>query len=212
MPARRWWLLPFAVPALAALAGTAAAAGDLDLNLLALQWARGQFGSPVVCDVDGSPLRALRRVLVAPVPATESGPVPAARIQFPDPEAPGATRCFSELGAEEPLVEGAVTISLPGRSRPDTARYDFDAAMRRDGGFRYEIRSGSLRVKGWGPDAGAARAIEFTGGHAWIRNVRSGSDPERLLRSFSSPRKLTLDLEAPGGETLHFPMFQIGVR
>ncbi len=212
MPLPRPWLVLCIGLMLAPSPAATAASGDLDLNLLALHWARGQYGSPVVCEVEGSPVRAVRRVLVAPSPASEGSHLVAARIQFPDPEAPGATRCFSELGAEEPRVEGALTILLPGRSRPDTARYDFDAAVRRDGGFRFEIRSGVLRVKGWGPGDAEPRSVDFAGGHAWLRIVRGGSDPERLLRSFSSPRKLTLDLDAPGGESLHFPLFQIGTR
>lgn len=189
-----------------------AAGGGPDLNLLALDWARGQYGSPVVCEVDGAPVRAVRRVLIAPVPAKEAERGAADRIQFPDPEARGATRCFSELGGEEPLVDGALTIALPGRSRPDTARYDFHAALRRDEGFRFDIRSGRLTVKGWGPGSAEPKSVDFTGGRASLRTIPVGSDAERLLRGFESPRRLTLDLEAPDGTALHFPLFQAAER
>jgi len=179
-----------------------------DLNILALDWARGNYGSPFVCQVSGAPVRAVRHVQIVPAPSDRGA---MARIQFPDPEAPGATRCFSELGSDEPLVDGNVLISLPGRSRPDTARHDLADALRRESGFRYDIRSGKLSVKGWGAGSDEPRSIDFEGGHVSLHEVRPGTDPERLLRSFDSPRKLTLEIESPDGETvLHFPLFQVG--
>ena len=207
----RWFSLAVfgAVLGVASSAGAQAAGAGPDLNVLSLEWARGLYGSPLVCDVNGSPLRAVRRVLIAPNP-TDRGMLD--RIQFPDPAAAGATRCFSELGAEEPLVDGALLISLPGRSRPDTARYDFTTALRRDDGFRFDIRSGKLGVKGWGPGSEAPRTVDFEGGHAWLRLIKPGTDAERLLRSFESPRKLTLELEAPDGTSLRFPLYQAGGR
>ncbi|MCC6640813.1 MAG: hypothetical protein IT386_06595 [Deltaproteobacteria bacterium] len=193
-----------------ARAQTAGAAPDL--NLLALDWARGHYGSPLVCDVGGSPVRAIRSVLISPAPSRDADRGPANRIQFPDPEARGATRCFSELGADEPLVDGALTVFLPGRSRPDTARYEFQAELRREEGFRFEIRAGKLSIKGWAPGESDPRVVDFTGGHARLRAVQHGSDSERLLRGFASKRKLTLDLEAPDGTTLHFPLFEATER
>jgi hypothetical protein len=192
-------------PALAQAAG----AGP-DLNALSLDWARGNYGAPLVCEVEGSPVRAVRRVLIAPVPGSDRGPMD--KIQFPDPEAKGATRCFSELGVDEPLVDGSLTISLPGRSRPDTARYDFGSALRRENGFRFDVRSGKLSVKGWGPGNDETKLVEFTGGHASLHGVAPGSDAERLLRSFTSPRKLILEIEAPDGTKLSFALFQIADR
>lgn len=134
------------------------------------------------------------------------------RIQFPDPEAKGASRCFSELGTEEPLVDGTLSVSLPGRSRPDTARYEFGAALRRENGFRFDVRSGTLSVKGWGPGSEEPKLVDFTGGHASLHMVSPGSDAERVLRGFSSPRKLILELEAPDGTKLTFALFQIAER
>lgn len=202
-------LLLVAVVAAPGPAQAQGAAAGPDLNLLALDWVRGQYGSPVVCQVENSPVRALRRVLIAPAPSERGA---ADRIQFPDPEAPGATRCFSELGDDEPRVEGSVLISLPGRSRPDTARYDFTNALRRDEGFRFEIRAGKLTLTGWGPGSDTPRAVEFAGGHAWIRTIQPGTDAERVLRAFDSPRKLSLELAAPDGTVLRFPLFQAAPR
>lgn len=209
-PCRRW-LGPSLLAAALVLATDARAqsgSAGPDLNVLALDWARGQYGSPLVCDVGDSPVRAVRSVLITAAPARDADRGAANRIQFPDPEARGATRCFSELGADEPLVDGTLTVFLPGRPRADTARYDFQAALRRDEGFRFEIRTGKLTITGWAPGDTQPRSVDFTGGHAWLRSVRTGSDAERLLRGFESRRKLTLDLEAPDGTTLHFPLFQ----
>ncbi len=213
-PGLRELLLVCVAAALAAGPEARAQAGAAgpDLNLLALDWARGQYGSPLVCDVGGAPVRAVRSVLIAPAPAKDVERGPANRIQFPDPEARGATRCFSELGADEPLVDGTLTVFLPGRSRPDTARYDFQAALRRDDGFRFEIRAGKLAIRGWAPGETEPHVVDFAGGHAWLRAARSGSDAERLLRGFESKRKVVLDLEAPDGATLHFPLFQAPER
>jgi hypothetical protein len=199
-------VLATVVPAASRAQAPGASAGP-DLNILALDWARGQYGSPFVCQVDGAPVRAVRHVSIVPAPSDRGA---MARILFPDPEAVGATRCFSELGTDEPLVDGNILISLPGRSRTDTARHDFVDALRREDGFRYDIRSGTLSVKGWGPGNEEPRSIDFEGGHVSIHEAKPGTDAERLLRSFDSPRRLTLEIESPDGQTvLHFPLFQV---
>jgi hypothetical protein len=180
-----------------------------DLNTLALEWALGQYGSPFVCQLNGAPVRAVRRVAITPAPS-DRGPM--GRIQFPDPEAAGATRCFSELGGDEPLVDGSVTFSLPGSSRADFARHDFADTLRRDDGFRFDIRAGTLSVKGWGPGNDAPKEVSFAGGHATLHALKPGTDGERLLRGFESPRKLSLELEAPDGTILRFPLFQVPDR
>lgn len=184
----------------------AAPAVAQDLNLLALNWARGQYASPLLCEVDGEPVRALRRVLIAPGPEGER--VPVDRISFPDPDAEGATRCFSELGREEPLVAGWVHVTLPGRSRPDIARMDFQKALEREGGFTFDVLSSRLRLRGWKPGETEWREVDFRGGHASLSLVRPGTDGDKLLRDFRSPRKLRLELEAEDGTKLVFPLFQ----
>jgi len=213
-------LLALPAPRLRRAVATAAALATLlsplsgaaqDLNRMALDWARGQFASPVVCEVADEPVRALRRVLIAPGPSSERSA--SNRISFPDPEAEGATRCFSDLGEEEPLVKGFVVVTLPGASRPDLARVDFQNALRRDGGFRFDVLRGRLEVQGWsGPEAGQARPVDFGGGTATLRRVQPGSDLDRRLREYRSPRKLALTLEAPDGTRLAFPLFQHGLR
>ena len=183
---------------------------SIDLNFLAIEWSRGTYGSPLLCEVEGNTVRAIRRLLIAPEAGSDRGPVN--RIQFPDPEARGATRCFSELGGDEPLVSGTLLISLPGRSRPDTASYDLESTLKREGGFDFDVREGTLAVRGWGPGSETPATVDFAGGVAKLHQVKPGSDAERLLRDFSSKRKLSLVLEAKDGTVLRFDLFQIGGR
>lgn len=175
------------------------------LSDLVHAWASGRFSSPVVCQVEGEPRRALRRIVIQPLGADATQP--GVRLLFPDPEAPGATRCFSELGPDEPRVEGSLVLAHEGRARPDTAQYDFQSALRRDGGFDLVIRSGRLQVRGW--DGAAARDVEFAKGAAHVRSVKPGSDEGRILASYPAARALVLELEAPDGTRLVFPMVQL---
>jgi hypothetical protein len=176
---------------------------------MALAWARGRYVAPMVCQVDGAPVRAMRHVQIAPTPpqATERG----MRVLFPDPEARGATRCFSELGGDEPVIEGSLVLGRSGRSRPDTAERDFQTALSREGGFDYEVRSGRLRLTGWEPGA-TPREVEFAKGTARVRRVLAGADAARVLAGLAGERALTLELESPDGVKLFFPLMQLPER
>src|SRR3990172_3742498 len=80
---------------LAALGLTAAAAAQTavpDLNHLALEWARGDFRSPLVCEIDGTPRLGLRRVTIAPGPATLERPAAPLRSFAPPGPPPPARR------------------------------------------------------------------------------------------------------------------------
>lgn len=182
----------------------------VDLNLLALDWARGQFRAPMVCQVDGAPRQVLRPVLIAP--GTLGVAPPQNRIQFPDSEAPGVTRCTSETGTPERRVGGTLHITIRGRSRPDTVQRDFDATMRRDRGFEYEIVSGRLRIGTFGEPDAPLREVDFTGGKASFRLVESGSDAERILADFPGRQGYTLEVSAPEGERLVFHIVRIAGR
>jgi hypothetical protein len=179
------------------------------VNLMALVWARGRYVAPMVCQVDGEPVRALRHVQILPTPptATEKG----MRVTFPDPEARGATRCFSELGAEEPKVAGALVLGRSGRTRPDTAEHDFNSILEREEGFDYDVRSGSLQITGWAPGA-TTREVEFAKGVARMRRVRNGSDVARLLSGLTGDRAVSLELESADGTKLFFPLIQLPER
>jgi hypothetical protein len=185
---------------------TAPHAIEPTLGHLALSWLLGDWTEPIVCEISGSPTRALRRVMVSPVP-TPTGDAPTARVQFPDPDAPGATRCFSDLGGDVPRIEGSLVLGYEGRARPDTAQRDFQTEMRHHGGFDFRIRSGRLRLTGWATDA-PAREIDFEGGTAEAREVRAGTDAARLVDELGAPRGVELTLLAPAGERLLLHLVQ----
>lgn len=184
--------------------------GTPDLNDLALEWTRGQFAAPLLCEVKGVPTRGLRRLLIAPDPrATRPR---ANRLRVFDLELEDASRCFDELGAEEFNLVGALSLTLPGRSRPDSARRDFAAALRRENGFDFRIREGRLRVAPVGGAETQPRVVDFADGLARVRNVERGSDAARRLREFEGGRRLSLMLEAKDGTTLRFDMVQYATR
>ena len=190
------------------LCDTAAWPQGVDLNLLALDWARGRYLSPVICETGGELTRGGRRLLIAPGPRHSVPPV--ARILFSDLDVPGASRCFDDLGKPQPNVTGQVQIRLLGHSRSDTARRDFKATLRRKNGFEFRIVSRKLRVQTVGqPDS---REVDFRGGDARLHLIPPGSDDARLLGDLRGLRKLTLELEAPDGTRLRFPLLMTDLR
>ncbi|HKJ25333.1 MAG TPA: hypothetical protein VKB65_10960 [Myxococcota bacterium] len=191
--------------ALAAWAeGAASAQGMPDLNLRALDWLRGRWASPVVCERNGEPVETARRLVIAPAPKRVR---PASdRITFHGVEIDTATRCSDVLGAAAPDVRGTLVVTLPGMSRPDLAQSEFQRALRQTGGFDFAVVEGRLRMTGWG-EGSEPRIVDYAGGVVRVREVRRGSDAARILADMPSPRKLTLELEADdGAERLAFPM------
>jgi hypothetical protein len=180
------------------------------LNELALEWIRGEYRAPLICEIDGVPHRALRRVLVSPGPRRAQTPMN--RLALFDLEAPEGTRCHDETGVEQPNAIGSLALALELRSRPDTAQRDFEAALRRKGGFEFKIRTGMLRLGAPGETASALREVDFSGGKAAIRKVERGSDTFRRLADFGQRRKLSLVLEAPDGTRLSLDLVQFGLR
>jgi len=175
-----------------------------DLNLRALQWLRGRWASPLVCDRGGEILETAHRLVIAP--AAKHVRPPSARITFHGVEVEGATRCSDIVGGETPDLDGTIVVTLPGRSRPDLAQAEFQRTLRQVGGFDFAVASGRLRLTGWGEHA-EPRIVDFAGGTARAREVRRGSDAARVLADLASPRKLTFELEnADGDERLAFPM------
>lgn len=194
-------LLAFAAPAAAQPLGEA---GAPTLTDLALRWAQGDYRAPIVCEIEGTAHRALRRVRIADGPRHVT--IATDRIVFYDLEAPDETRCMDPTGGEEPNVIGQLLVTLEARARPDTAEHDFQAALRRDGGFAYGIKAGSLRI---GTPGAALREVDFKGGSARLRVVARGSDAQRRLADFGARRKLTLEVEAPDGTALAFDLVQL---
>lgn len=180
------------------------------LSDLALQWARGEYRAPLICEIDGVPRRALRRILVNPGPRHSRTSMN--RLAFFDLEAPEGTRCHDQTGADEPNLIGSLALALEAHSRPDTAHRDFDTTLRRKGGFDFRIRAGRLRIGAPGEQTSALSEVDFSGGTASIHEVKRGSDAFRRLAEFGQLRKLRLVLEARDGTRLSFDLVQFGLR
>jgi len=179
-----------------------------DLRHLALLWAKGEFRAPLVCEIQGAPRQAVRRIHVV-LQRVGRNETPFNRIRFDDLEAPPGTRCQDDLGKPEPNVIGSLSITLPSFSHPDTGDRDFKDALRREGGFKFQVRSGWLKVGPPGAPVASLRTVDFRGGTAHFETVKRGSDAWRRLLDFGERRKLALTLEAPGGERLAFDLVQL---
>jgi hypothetical protein len=184
--------LALAAAAAALLAAPCAAQELRDLNSLALQWTRGEWASPLICEVGGDARRGLRRVVVAEASRDER--VPSNRIAFVSLKLPAGARCYNDTGESQPDVVGSLVYHLDGISRPDLGTREFQEALQHAGGFRFAIGSGTLQV--------AERKVDFAGGAARFDLVRPGSDAWRRLQDLPSPHKLALTLEAPDGTRL----------
>lgn len=177
---------------------------------LALEWIRGEYRAPLICEIEGVPYQALRRVLVSPGP--RHARLPMNRLALFDLEAPAGTRCHNETGAEQPNAIGSIALTLETRSRPDTARRDFETALRRDGGFEFQIPTGRLRLGEPGKPIGELSEVDFSGGTARIHKVERGTDAFRRLAEYGDRRKLTLEIEAKDGTRLRLDLVQFGLR
>ena len=173
-----------------------------DLNMLSLAWARGRYLTPVICEIDGELVRGGRRLTIMPGPRHSRPPVDT--VLFTDLEVPTATRCFDDIGAPQPNVRGRLQFRLPGHSRPDSAKRDFDAALRRSQGFEFYVTAGTLRIQTVGEED--SRDVDFRGGTASLKIVQPTSDDARVLGDLSGLRKLVLEVEAEDGTQLRFPL------
>jgi hypothetical protein len=202
---------------LAAIAGAAltllpgsASAQHPDLNLRALDWVRGRWASPVVCEQEGAAHSRLRRLVIAPGPK-HVRPT-SNKVTFHGVDTGDASRCTDTLGVPAPDVRGSLLVTLPGMSRPDLASAEFQRALRQVGGFDFDVVSGRLRVADWAEGA-EPRVVDFAGGVARVRMVQRGSDAARILAPFDAPQKLTFDLaNADGSEKLSFHMILYDFR
>jgi hypothetical protein len=184
--------------------------GEPTLNELAIDWARGRYASPVICQFGEDPVRGLRRVMISPGPAHSRPPV--GRIVFVDLEIEEASRCFTELSGDSPNLIGSLEFRLPGSRRADTARRDFRDQIRRKKGFEFEIASGGLRVQAVSQPPSKARGVDFRGGRVSLKELDPASDRGRLLAGFDSPRKLLLEISARDGTKLSFPLYMTDLR
>jgi hypothetical protein len=183
---------------------------DPGLQELALEWIRGEYRAPLICEIEGVPYQALRRVLVIPGP--RHARLPMNRLTLFDLEAPAGTHCHDETGVEQPNAVGSLALTLEARARPDTARRDFESAIRRKGGFEFQIPTGRLRLGEPGKPTSALKEVDFSGGTAQILKVERGTDAFRRLAEYGDRRKLSLVIEAKDGTRLSLDLVQFGLR
>lgn len=204
--------LPAAVlsAVLAVAAAPVAAQTGPSLQELAIDWALGRFGSPLICQIEGTPVRGMRRLQVVNGPRQLRSPL--ARIIFVSMEVEAATRCFTETEKSAPNISGTLEIRFPGAARRDTAHREFKTLLRREGGVEFDISGGVLRLQEVGVATNAARDVDFRGGKARFGLVRPGTDVERLLSAIKSPRKLDLVITARDGTLVKLPLFLVETR
>ncbi|MGH0037016.1 MAG: hypothetical protein ACQGVK_18480 [Myxococcota bacterium] len=194
----------------ALLASGAARAQGPDLNELVIDWARGRYGSPLHCEVEGQPVRGLRRILITPGPSHVRPPV--AVIVFVKLEVEDGSRCFTELESQVPNLAGRIQIRIPGTSHPETATRDFNVTIRRKGGFDFEVPAGHLVVSPIGAGAEPARRVDFRGGRARMSEVKPGTDAARMLAGLPPGRHVLLELTTRDGERFELPLVRTDDR
>lgn len=196
--------LAIASLALGLLLASGPRAAEPTLTELTLTWASGLYKGPVVCRLEEGPRRVARTVRISP--PKRSGHRPMFVLEVESLDVDGA-RCSNELGVEEPDVLGRLRIAATGHHRPDIARKDFEHQLRKEGGFRFEVPAGRLRLQS---AEGEARDVNFAGGSATLERVAAGSDADRILGRTGGFPKRTLTLEAQDGTRLVFHMVLVG--
>ncbi len=174
------------------------------LNDLALNWIQGEYVSPLICTIDGSPARGLRRLEIET--SRSSGEAARGRIRFIDIEADEATRCVSELGSRAPNLIGAIEIRNISTKPRATAKRDFRSELKRNKGFDFNIVAGSLQVAEVREGEDPTEDLNFRGGSVRIHLIRRGSDASRLLADVPSRRKILLEIKGPSGFDLRLPL------
>ena len=177
---------------------------------LAIEWVSGRFGSPLLCQIAGEPIRGMRRLQVARDPRRSA--LPLARIVFVSMEVDTATRCFTDLEKSVPNITGSLLLRFPGKERRDTSDRDFPVTLRRTGGLEFDVASGVLRLQEVGGAPENKRDVDFRGGKARFLSVRPGTDVERMLSAIKSPRKLDVMLTARDGTAIKLPLFLAETR
>ncbi|MDP6540943.1 MAG: hypothetical protein QF410_15465 [Planctomycetota bacterium] len=167
------------------------------MSTLALLWAQGNYRAPMICEIEGQPRRALRRLVIRTGPRTATRALD--RLTLFDLEAPEATRCYGEAGNDQPNLIGSLTLVYDGRDDPDLAKRDFEDRLRREGGFTFRIFAGRLRIGAPGAPAESLETVDFKDGTVTLEAVRRGSDAFRRLAEFGPRDKRVLHLAAPDG-------------
>jgi hypothetical protein len=176
-----------------------------DLSDLVVDWARGRYASPVMCELGGGLVRGIRRVIIRG--ERMPGRTATLELQLVDMRPGEATRCVNATGHSQPNALGKLQLRLPGRPHPETAMRDFKQTLKHARGFEFEIAAGRLKLQDVAVPPAESRIVDFRGGHASIGLVLPATDAERELRDFQSPRKRVLELKSPQGDALLLPLF-----
>lgn len=183
------------------------AQGPPALDDLILGWAQGRYASPVYCEMSGSLVRGVRRLVLKP--EATPGRRPSLSVQLIDMRPEDATRCVNSLGEAIPNSIGRLRLVRVDRPHPETGPRDFKHGLRKDHGFSFEIASGALKIQPVTAPPSEARIVDFEGGTARVDLVLPATDADRALADFKSERKRVLVLESPGGERLSLPIFTL---
>jgi hypothetical protein len=189
----------------AVLAPPSQAQSGPDLNDLVIDWSRGTFASPILCEVEGKTVRAIRRVVISPTLADDRRGV--ATVQFIDMKPEEATRCFTSTGGSAPNILGRLQLRVEGTPHPDTARRDFKHTLKKERGFELKIVQGVLRFQDVSQPPSEPRIVSFKGGYARLGMVLPATDADRELADFPSRRKALLELRSKSGEEIVMPLF-----
>ncbi|MBW2396912.1 MAG: hypothetical protein JRG95_21910 [Deltaproteobacteria bacterium] len=176
------------------------------VSSLAVAWSRGEYRAPMICEIEGRPARALRRVVVQPGPPR--GKRLTGKLVLFDLEAPPGTRCYGETGDDQPNLVGTLRFLLDGRTGSDTANHDFDEILRRKGGFQFDVISGSLRVGPAGVSGDELEPVTLGGSELWMEHVKRGSDEFRRLAEFPGRIKRVLVLTLADGRSWKFELVE----
>lgn len=202
---RNWWI--GALLCIAAPGSAQPISGGV--SSLAVLWVQGEYRAPMICEIDGHPTRALRRVVLQPAkPAGPREPRLTGKLVLFDLEAPPGTRCYAETGGDQPNLIGTLRFQLDARTTSDTAQHDFDEILRRKGGFRFDVTGGNLRV---GPPEASRDKLErvvLTGAELWVEDVKRGSDAYRRLVEFGGLTKRRLVLSTADGRSWSFELVE----
>jgi len=175
--------------------------GEAGLAELALLWALGEYAEPIICTLEEGPVRGARTVVIRPRRRAEHRSFDVVEVQPLD--LPEGTRegCRNDLGEPEPEMRGVLHIGLSRHRRPDTAQRDFQQALRRDGGFDFEIAKGRMEIH---EEEDGVREVDLEGGTARLEVARPGTDAARLLGGAGDRPKRILTVEGPEGDRFVF--------
>ena len=187
------------------LVSTAFAQTPPDLNALVVNWAMGQYASPIFCEIDGELIRGVRRVLLKPH-QTFGRPVNL-EVHFIDLQPDEATRCVNSMGQKQPNILGKLRLQIPGKPHPETAKRDFKRRLKRDKAFDLEIVEGRLKLQEVAIPTPPATVENFRGGQATLGPAMPATDAARELALFKSQRKMILTLKSSSGTLIELPLF-----